>query len=354
MNNDAGVKRIGLAGGILFILLVMGCVGLPASADEDPGYVPREYFGALLEPKDTVLHGAGQDDKGFSDYAELMGPQRWPVLYMTYTSVTRSKQHVLEWGEKIKRDLAEQESGNLIPQIGLNLTGENETGDGKDSAIADGLMDENIDAFCEIIKALDRPVFVRIGYEFEGSWNGYQPESFKAGWIHITKAMRRHGLKFATVWCSAGASAGDMPLADRMAYYPGDEWVDWWGIDLFDAHEALSPQTAEFCDEAGKHRKPVMIGEATARHTGVLDGQASWDKWFVPFFQLIRQQPEIKSFCYINWEWSEWSDRLGFGWHDWGDCRLEKNDVVTQHYRDEMDLPLYLHDNAEAQSETTP
>ena len=58
MRHDAGVGRIGVAGGILLTSLVMGCVGMPVSADEDAGYVPREYFGAPLEPKDTVLHGA--------------------------------------------------------------------------------------------------------------------------------------------------------------------------------------------------------------------------------------------------------------------------------------------------------
>ncbi len=353
MWQDLGIGQFGLTGGLAFAGLLMGLAVTPVCAEQKKGYTTRAYYGAKFEPKDTVLHGGGQDPVGFRKYRETLGDGRGPVLYMTYTSVTREIHHVNAWGDRLKAEL-DAEPGEVIPQIGLNLTGGNDTGEGMDSLIARGEQDEQIDAFCKILKEIDRPVFVRIGYEFEGSWNGYQPEPFKAAWVRITEAMKRHDIDFATVWCSAGLSAGEMPLEHRMAYYPGDEWVDWWAIDIFDAYESLHPQTIEFCQKAGEHKKPVMIGEATARHTGVLDGQKDWDEWFVPFFQLIRQQPEIKSFCYINWEWVEWSDKLGFGWHDWGDCRIEMNEVVTEHYRKEMELPLYQHLRLPDKETTTP
>lgn len=341
MNRLTGISH-GHVACMIVIGAVMGCAISSSSAEDVSDVVPRAYYGAKYEPKGTVLHGGGQDVKGFRDYRAILGEGRSPMLYMTYTSITRSTQHTIDWGIKLKDELKD-ESADVMPQIGLNLTGGNDTGEGMCEMIPRGEQDEQLDAFCEAIKEIGRPVFVRIGYEFEGSWNGYEPESFKEAWVYITKAMQRHELDFVTVWCSAGASAGDMPLEDRMAYYPGDEWVDWWAIDIFDAHESLSPLTIGFCERAGQHKKPVMIGEATARHTGVLNGQESWDTWFAPFFQLIRQQPEIKSFCYINWEWAEWSDKLGFGWHAWGDCRIEMNDVVAENYRKEMDNPLYQH-----------
>ena len=49
-----------------------------------------------------------------------------------------------------------------------------------------------------------------------------------------------------------------------------------------------------------------------------MDGAKSWDRWFTPLLDLIKRRPEIKGTAYINWEWKEWSDRLGFSWHDWG------------------------------------
>jgi hypothetical protein len=86
-----------------------------------------------------------------------------------------------------------------------------------------------------------------------------------------------------------------------------------------------------------------MIGEATPRYVGVLEDKTSWDQWFAPFFMFIRSRPEIKAFCYINWEWLYWSDKFGFNWRDWGDCRIERSNYVTWQYRQEMDQPLYMH-----------
>lgn len=266
-----------------------------------------------------------------------------PVLYMTYVGITGNRQRVVSWGKRLNDQLVAIDIDKVIPQIGLSITGGKDTGEGRDAAVAQGLEDDNIEAFCEVVKVLNRPVFVRIGYEFEGRWNGYKPKTYKAAFIRITKALRKHKIKAATVWCSAGGSAGNLPLDTVMKYYPGDEWVDWWGIDIFSAHEILSKKTMEFCDGASQHRKPIMIGESTPRYVGVLKGKISWDKWFAPYFTLIRERPEIKAFCYINWEWKYWSDKTGHKWDNWGDCRIERSEYVTQQYRKEMDLPLYEH-----------
>jgi Glycosyl hydrolase family 26 len=306
-------------------------------------YNKRVYFKAKLEPKATVLHGAGQDIDGFKDYAKALGGSTFPVVYMTYIGIAGDRERVVIWGKTLKADLESLACPDVLPQIGLNMTGGKDTGAGREAEIADGGKDENIEAFCEAVKALNRPVFVRIGYEFEGSWNGYKPETFQRAWIRIVTALKKHRIEFASVWCSAGGSAGNVPLDKVLAYYPGDAWVDWWGTDIFSPEEISSEQTRIFCDAAVKHRKPVMLGESTPRYVGVLDGKKSWEKWFAPYFALIRARPEIKAFCYINWEWKHWSDKLGFGWHDWGDARIESSSYITEQYREEMASPLYKH-----------
>lgn len=308
------------------------------------GYVPRVEYGARYEPEGTVIHGAGQDIDGFLDYSRALGPGLEPAMYMTYVSITQGHDSVVSWGRRVRDELERIGSPTVIPQIGLNMAGGKDSGKGRDGAVARGEVDANIEAFCDAVASFDRPVFVRIGYEFEGSWNGYDPETFPDAWIRITKALRERGLPAATVWCCAGASSGPIPVEQLIAFYPGDAWVDWWGIDLFNADEALSDHTAEFLDQAGQHGKPVMIGEATPRYVGVLDGKKSWDEWFAPFFELVATRPEIKAISYINWEWSEWSDKLGFGWHDWGDARIERNETVLDAYRAAISSELFAHD----------
>lgn len=306
-------------------------------------YQPRLFFKAKLEPEKGVLHGAGQDPKAFYDYCKVMGEKQMPILYMTYVGIYGEKEKIITWGNDLRDQLALAAHGKAIPQIGVNMVSGKDTGEGKDHEVAGGLFDENIEVFCKMVKDLKRPAFIRIGYEFEGSWNGYQPETYKIAFKKITKALRNHNIDAATVWCSGGCSAEECTLEDVMTYYPGEDWVDWWGIDIFSQYELSDERVFAFCDQAIEHQKPVIIGESTARYVGVHGGKSSWQTWFAPYFKLIRDRPEIKAFCYINWEWAYWSESLGFKWHDWKDCRIEQNKYISQHFRQEMELPLYCH-----------
>lgn len=304
----------------------------------------RRNFNAKFEPVDTVLHGAGQDVNAFREYTELFSDQTRPLIYMTYTGISGEVEHVINWAARTQNDLSTLRQDSVYLQIGVAMTGGRDTGAGRDHLVAAGDRDENIIALCDALNSIGMPAFIRIGYEFEGEWNGYTPESYVAAFRRVTRIMRERNVNAATVWCSSGTSVErDITFDEAMAYYPGDMWVDWWGIDPFNADEMLDKPMRHFCEAAGAHNKPVMIGESTPRKIGVLDGQASWDAWFNPYFTLIRRQPEIKAFCYINWEWVYWSDTLGFRWHHWGDCRIEQNPVVLAHFRDEMRLPLYAH-----------
>ncbi|RME69635.1 MAG: hypothetical protein D6781_08185 [Verrucomicrobia bacterium] len=315
-------------------------------------FAPRKNFGARLEPVDQVYNGGGQDAQGFHEFAGALGADRHPILYMTYVGLTPSVEDggtagtpegIRAWGEELGETLAALPFREVMPQIGLSMVGGRDSGAGRDHEVAAGVFDANIEAFVEAVAALGRPALVRIGYECEGAWNGYKPDSYRAAFIRVTQALRERGLPVATVWCVAGGSSGTREVEALMSWYPGDEWVDWWSIDIFSREEIDAPLTAAFCERAGAHGKPVLIGESTPRYVGVLDGRASWEAWFEPFFALVRRQPEIKGICYINWEWREWSERLGFPWHDWGDARIERNAHVREAYRGEMALPLYRH-----------
>lgn len=321
---------------VAFSLFAVGC----ACASE---YVPRVEFGARLEPGNRIIHGAGQDVQGFTGYRQSFPAAHQPLIYMTYIGLIHPVSEVADWGKRVRAELAGIAPYRALPQIGLNLTGGKDDGSGMEARVAEGKYDEQLAAFADAVKSFDRPVFIRIGYEFEGSWNNYQPATFVAAWIHITKFLRARGVPFASVWCAAGASSGWPALDHLLKFYPGDEWVDWWGVDLFSEDEFAKPQLGAFLDAAGARRKPVMIGEMTPRYVGVLDGSGSWDRWFGPLLDLIRRRPEIKATAYINWEWREWSDKLGFTWHDWGDARIERNTEVRDRWVKALADPIYLH-----------
>ena len=317
----------------------------PASATAfDNDYAQRVDFGARLEPAGGIIHGAGQDPQSYRDYSALFDPAHRPVMLMTYITVTAGAEPVRDWQQQMHDALASLEDQPTTLQIGLNLTAGKDDGSGRAERVATGEYDAAIEAFVAALQAFAVPAWVRIGYEFEGSWNGYSPEGYVAAFRYITDRIRATRLnEVATVWCAAGGSAGWLPFDALMDYYPGDGYVDWWGVDTFSADELTHPWLAAFYDLAASHRKPVMIGEATPRYVGANRGLESWNRWFRPFFEMVREHPEIKAISYINWDWVYWSDRLAFSWHDWEDARLQNDPVVRDLYVEELSHTIWIH-----------
>ena len=295
-------------------------------------YANRHHYHQRLEPAQGILHGAGQDRKGFDAYNAVLGSGMQPGLVMFYAGLRAGKE-LLPWGEKIRAFLQDEGRPPLLPQIGLSMTRDGTPEEHYEHEVLAGLHDRALDYLAEALLSWKRPLFLRIGYEFNGAWNGYQKETFGPAFRYVVTHLRRAGVPFAAVWCAAMEGERDI-----MPYYPGDEWVDWWGIDLFSTDQ-LDPQDA-FYTLAHRHRKPVMIGESTPRYVGTLKGQESWDEWFAPYFKIMQKQAGIKAFCYINWDWSPYPM-----WHNWGDGRLEMNETVAGLYGKEMRHRDFLHAN---------
>lgn len=339
---------------IFLLLMTMACSNnvrndlslkqQPVDVTSKSDYKKRLNFDAKLEPQSGIIHGAGQDIDSYNRYSNLMPVDSKPLMYMTYISITQSTDEVIQWHNKLKSELASMPNSNVVLQIGLNLTSGNDDGSGEAGRIAKGDFDKQLELFINALSDLNTPTYLRIGYEFEGKWNNYSAEGFVGAFRLITEKVRLSGIKnIATVWCSAGGSAGFISKEELMTYYPGDDVVDWWGVDIFSPQEITNPWLGEFYRDAQKHRKPVMIGETTPRYVGVDDGIKSWVAWYQPFFDMLKEYPQIKAISYINWDWAFWSDRLGFSWHNWKDARLERNSVVSDKYIQEITSPVWLH-----------
>jgi len=297
---------------------------------------PRQYYHARYEPVATVLHGAGQSRlAAFTNYIRAIGNEATcPAIFMDYhaadTSPERIAAHYQKLGAALRSGAAGYPDHVVTLQIGFSMTQDGKPERHYEDKVARGDYDENIKAFCEALNTyVKRPVYIRIGFEFNGSQNGYQPATYKQAFIHVTKMLRQYHVAAATVWCAN-------PIRADMEFYPGDQWVDWWGLDIFGADEITGMDTYRFLNAARARKKPVLIGESTAQTIGTIAGLKSWDTWFAPYFGLIHSQPGIKAFFYINWNWN------GSHWN-WGDARLEANEIVAKKYAQEMLNPLYRH-----------
>ncbi|MFO1477949.1 MAG: glycosyl hydrolase [Verrucomicrobiota bacterium] len=308
--------------------------GLATAAVAAP--LPRVDFGARLEPAGHILTGAGQvEPDDVLAYARALERRADPVIFMDYVDAHDTNMDL--FFDQLNEKLAKL-PWYAVPQIGLGF--DDEHGKPYDAEAAKGKYDVNLKRMSRRLVQLGRPVYLRIGYEFHGSWNGYTPDSYRAVFRRVHDFLAEAGAtNVATVWC---AEAGALPK-DYARFYPGDEVVDWWAIDLFSTDGFASNAVVElFMNEALKHRKPVMIGESTPRYVTTLKGMESWNGWFAPYFRFIDEHPNVKAFCYINWDWAYYAKKYSLDWADWGDARLQNGPLVAERFGKELENPCYL------------
>jgi hypothetical protein len=268
---------------------------------EAQSYVPRVNYGARLEPRTGVIHGAGQSPDAYAAYWSVMPAGRQPLVFMYYIGLDSL---TANWADSLKSQLLLYPGSLVIPQIGLSLT------DGVNAhyeqQVANGVYDTQIGYLIAGLRSLATPAYLRIGYEFNGlAWNGYQPAPYVQAFIHITNAIRAAtDIEVATVW-----DASVDGVTNYTDYYPGDSYVDWFGMNIFTDNTFTSPNLTAFFSLSDSHKKPVMIGETTPELIGAQGGAASWNGWYSDFFNFLKKTPEVKMFNYIDWNWAYWSQQ---------------------------------------------
>ncbi len=240
------------------------------------------------------------------------------------------------------------------------------------TAIANGQYDAEINRLGKFLKDLNKPVFLRIGYEFDGKWNiGYQNTSnFKNAYKRIVDLIRPVAPKCMMVWQSSTSPVDDLIEGfseDITMWYPGDEYVDYMGYSWFLSSKKQFDLTNEIIDFARLRKKPVMCSEAAPqgydlsesdyRFIGPLLGGASgtgkvaktseqlWNEWYKPFFDYIHTNSDvIKVVAYINCDWNsqaKWGVPYNEGY--WGDSRIESNAAITTKWNAEINTNFWLH-----------
>ncbi len=214
--------------------------------------------------------------------------------------------------------------------------------------IARGLHDQLIVELAEWIKALgDRPIFLRIGYEFDGwDWNHYNRKHYLKAWRRIHKIFKELNVNnVAFVWQSKGAGS-DQKILEK--WYPGDDLVDWCAYSYFS-----NPDT-EMLDFARRHNKPVFIAEATpvrgqdklyysVQLKNEKDAKKIWETWYRPFIETLhKNQDVIKAVSYINANWSDqpmWKINPVFRKVD---ARLQTSSFISKKWTEEFYKARYL------------
>lgn len=159
------------------------------------------------------------------------------------------------------------------------------TGDKKQPnlySILEGHFDSFLGYWCLQIKEVKGPVLLRILHEFNGDWydwstvkNDRNPELVARTFRYIHKIFEQNDVKNVRfIWCPNSMSLPQEKWNDITSAYPGDEYVDFVGLDIYNGAGANSDQWRSFRKEGIQNyfvlrdkypSKPVFICESASR-----------------------------------------------------------------------------------------
>ena len=299
-----------------------------------------------------------------------------PQATMVYTDIQtlRGLSSPVDYGSGVEfADGLATDFPNSGIQLGLWLNGTQGC-----MNIISGKLYDNVKAlFHFLVRDLSTPkVFLRIGYEFDNPSFGYDdPNVYKLAYqslVNTCQSLYQSSChkKIAFVWHSWGA-----PKNFKLSkFYPGDRYVDWIGVSIFQqvypwANELLQKDenhtfpeifaggslsdVRNVLDFARQKQKPIMIAESTPFFGMYLEEQNPtilqryqlgsresvdiWKIWFEPVLDLIEEY-DIGMWSYISTDWNAQPMWNGTGF---GDTRLSSSMSVMKHWVDLLGSPRF-------------
>ncbi len=187
--------------------------------------------------------------------------------------------------------------------------------------IINGAYDDPLRSWAQKVRELRYPVIIEYGTEVNGkwfSWNGYWtgndqgPKKFQEAYRHIHRLMdNENATNLIWVYHVNWHNNPEEPWNTVAAYYPGDDYVDMFGISVYGA---LGPNKTEILPffvmmnqsynevMAINSSKPVIIAEiGTDIHNQEMD-PVTWMKDAVTNL-TDNTWPKIIGFVWWNSEW---------------------------------------------------
>jgi hypothetical protein len=310
--------------------------------DVDPAYVYPYKQSKFVPPAGKVLLIMGQDSTTIAEYMENFPDPPAPGGWTAYWGVTsmngvdrmNADDIAKQFGYQNQQALVDQYPDAVL-QSGLWMAG---MWDVLKNA-SQGNYNSVIRQFSVWAKTINRPLYLRIGYEFDGEHNQMDPVDYVTAYRKIVDLMRLEGAdNVAFVWQSyAAPTYKGYPLS---SWYPGDDYVDWVGISLFEHMYSveLNKEADDVFEFARQHYKPVMIAEASPVQGISGDNTDAWDTWFTNFLSLTYRK-NVKAISYINANWSRYP---GFASLKWKDARLQNNQLLAGAWFKETGKARYL------------
>ncbi|MFH1541637.1 MAG: sugar-binding protein [bacterium] len=214
--------------------------------------------------------------------------------------------------------------------------------------IINGTWDEYIKTWAKGVKEFGQPIFLRVAHEFniEGyPWslinNDKDPEQYIMAYRHVVDIFKKEGANNARwVWCFMNYSHPEEEWNNWELAYPGDDYVDWVGIDGYNWGNTQSWSDWQafkhlFRDQVRRSKKlwpskPVMIAEfASAKKGG---DKAEWIRELPGFLKSSMRDLDL-----IIW----------FDLQKEADWRIKSSNDSLAAYEEIMKDPIFLSSGAD-------
>jgi len=263
-------------------------IALPALPSGLAKFEPRRgcYLGAFVM-RDENVNGR------MDEWEERVG--KGHASYLRYVGYGRPFPE--EWVREV-RELGAVPNLALEPNGGL--------GEVRDNAYLRG--------FAKAAAASGGPVFLRFASEMNGSWTAYSgdPGRYRSKFRLVAGVMRKLARNVAMVWTPYCMPVGNIP-----DYYPGDDAVDWVGVNIYSVHHhngslespaAHEDPTALLRPIYARYaaRKPIQISEYAATNFCLACDLAvpafAVRKMQKLYSSLPRQFPRVKMVYWFSWD----------------------------------------------------
>ncbi|HTU39181.1 MAG TPA: glycosyl hydrolase [Acidimicrobiales bacterium] len=295
----------------------------PKSELVDPS---TDYWGVAINgvPQGTPQLNALDTEVGAAP-SELTWYQGWDEPYPAQT-VQGAWQHgalpMITWESKPTFDTTPAQSD---PAYSL--------GD-----IIRGNYDSYLQTFAQSVASTGLPVIIRLDQEMNGNWfpwseglNGNTSGQFAQMWRHVWNIFQAAGANQYVIWLWAPNRVDNLPHSSPSLseLYPGDQYVDWVGIDAYWRYTSEAPTFAAVFGETmaaveAVTSKPIYIAETSGIETDPTTGADVGPEkvqFTTSFLAAVESTPQI----------------VGFSWFDNVATTTQDNIAITNDWRVDSD-----------------
>ncbi len=177
----------------------------------------------------------------------------------------------------------------------------------------DGLEEVRDDAYlhgwAEAAAQAEGPILLRFASEMNGTWMPYSgnPDEYVRKWRLVYSVLKQTAPNVIMVWCPFATPRRTIPL-----YYPGDDYVDWVGVNIYavlyndgDINQPAPDDQLDslrYISSLYGTRKPIAICEYSATHFCAASQRRSSDfavRKMGEMYETVREQ--FPNVVLLNW-----------------------------------------------------